>query len=143
MQFYILSGANSAGQYLCIPNKRYMFFLCVPAIEKHNGADVLTSFGVRIMYWCDSYGKIELNITKAQAEKCSHSGDCEPDVIALRQVPAIRQQLDNIKPGVLRVILAEYGAWDRVELSDHDANLTRLLWLACCDITEGTVLANL
>jgi hypothetical protein len=120
-----------------LTSPRYMFLHCVPAIEKHNGADVLTSFGAKIMYWCDSYGKIELNITKAQAEMCSHSGDCEADVIALRQVPAIRRQLARIEKDTLKACLKEYGAWDEVELSDHDYNLTRLLWLACGDITEG------
>ena len=88
------------------------------------------------MYWCDSYGKIELSITKAQAEACSHSGDCEPDVIALRQVPAIRRQLAKIEPDTLKDCLSEYGVWDDVELSDHNRNLSRLLWLACCDISE-------
>ena len=89
------------------------------------------------MYWCDSYGKIELNITKAQAEKCSHAGDCEADVIALRQVPAIRRQLAKIKQCTLADCLKEYGAWDDDELSNHDYNLSRLLWIACCDISEG------
>lgn len=32
--------------------------------------------------------------------------------------------------------LAEYGAWDQDELSDHDANLARLVWSAANDLSE-------
>jgi hypothetical protein len=33
--------------------------------------------------------------------------------------------------------LKDFGAWDDDELSDHDSNLQRLLWVVCCDFKEG------
>ena len=88
------------------------------------------------MYWSDSSGLIELNITKNQARSCSHSGRCDDDVAFLRKAPTIKRQLNKLNPENLVKCLREYGAWDTSELSDHDANLDRLLWVACCDIAE-------
>ena len=88
------------------------------------------------MWWTESLGRIELQITKPQAQSCSHSGQCDADVAALRQVPSIKRQLDKLAPDVVAVCLKEYGAWDADELANHDANLDRLLWVACCDIAE-------
>lgn len=82
-------------------------------------------------------GRIEINITKAQAAIGSHSGQCDSDIAYLRTVPAIRRQLAKIDPDLLRDELREYGAWDDVELSDHDANLLRILWILCGDIADG------
>jgi hypothetical protein len=89
------------------------------------------------MWWTESLGRIELNITKAQAASCAHMGFCDADIAILRTVPAIRRQLNKLDPDLVRDALKEYGAWNLTEMSDHDANLSRLLWIACCDITEG------
>ena len=91
------------------------------------------------MWWTESLGRIELQITLKQAQACAHPGDCEADVRALRQVPAIRRQLDKLEPKTVADSLREYGAWDDQELADHDWNLTRLLWVACNDIAEEHV----
>jgi hypothetical protein len=91
------------------------------------------------MYWTDSYGFIELNITKAQAHMGHHQGQCDQDIEDLRRVPSIKKQLDRLDPDRVREVLRDYGAWDDDELSDHDANLDRLLWIACGDIVEGNV----
>jgi len=91
------------------------------------------------MYWTDSYGFIELNITKAQARTGHHQGPCDSDIAELRRLPSIKKQLDRLDPDRVREVLREYGAWDADDLSDHDANLDRLLWIACGDIVEGTV----
>lgn len=88
------------------------------------------------MYWSESLGRIELKITKAQAESCSHPGPCDSDVADLRKAPSIRRQLDKLSPELVAECLREYGAWDAEELSDHGANLDRLLWIACCDLAE-------
>ena len=88
------------------------------------------------MYWSDSSGLIELNITKDQARSCSHQGRCDDDVEFLRKAPTIKRQLNKLTPETLVKCLREYGAWDADELADHDANLDRLLWVACCDIAE-------
>ena len=89
------------------------------------------------MYWNDSYGFFELNITKAQAHMGHHQGQCDQDIEDLPRVPSIKKQLDQLDPDRVREVLRDYGAWDDDELSDHDANLDRLLWIACGDIVEG------
>lgn len=88
------------------------------------------------MYFCTSSGRIELCLTKSQARKASHPGPCDADVRELSQVPAIRRQLQKLDPQVLRQELKEYGAWSDDDLTDHDANLQRILWIAAGDIHE-------
>ena len=83
------------------------------------------------MYATTSSGRIELKITKAQAAIGMHQGECDNDIAVLRTIPAIRRQLAKVDAALLRDELREYGAWDDVELSDHDANLSRLLWVMC------------
>ena len=89
------------------------------------------------MYWTTSSGRVELKITKRQAEGASHQGKCDADVKALSEVPVIRRQLSNLAPELVRKELQEYGAWDSTELSDHEQNLQRLLWIASGDIVDG------
>ena len=91
------------------------------------------------MYWCDSYGLIELNITKKQAHIGYHQGQCDNDIKGLRDVPTIKRQLDKLKPEIVVHVLKDYGAWDDDDLSNHDDNLDRLLWIACGDIVENNV----
>lgn len=88
------------------------------------------------MYWSNGSGLIELNITKAQAMQGAHQGQCDNDIAALRQVKAIARQLEKLSTEAVLNELREYGAWDSTEINDHDENLTRLLWCACCDIKE-------
>jgi hypothetical protein len=91
------------------------------------------------MYWCDSYGLIELNITKQQAHIGYHQGQCDSDIQVLRSVPTIKKQLDKLKPDIVARVLKDCGAWDADDLSDHEDNLDRLLWIACGDIVENNV----
>jgi hypothetical protein len=91
------------------------------------------------MYWTESLGRIELRITKKQAQSCSHAGQCDVDVEALKLNPSIARQLKKLDPGIVAACLKEYGAWNDLELSDHNENLTRLLWVACCDVSEGNI----
>lgn len=89
------------------------------------------------MFWfTSSSGRIEFQMTLEQARSASHSGQCDEDVLALSKVPAIAEQLAEIKPNVLAAELKEYGAWDAEELADHAQNLQRILWLAASDIRE-------
>lgn len=89
------------------------------------------------MWWVTGSGRIELRITKAQAQSASHPGPCDADVKALSWVPAIRRQLNKIDPALLRAELGEHGAWDETELADHEQNLQRILWVAAGDVADG------
>lgn len=88
------------------------------------------------MWFTSSSGRIELQMTKAQAHSAHHSGPCDDDVMTLSKNPVIARQLAKINPIALRAELREYGAWDAAELADHAQNLQRILWLAAGDITE-------
>lgn len=87
------------------------------------------------MEFFSNYG-IVLNITKKEAHIGAHQGRCDDDIGYLRTIPRIRRQLAKIDPETLKRELKEYGAWDDKELSDHDENLNRILWIACGDIVE-------
>lgn len=91
------------------------------------------------MYWTTGSGLIELKLTKAQAEMASHQGQCDADVKALSEVPAVRRQLAKLDRALLATELKEYGAWDDVELADHAQNLQRIVWIAAGDIKEGNL----
>ena len=87
------------------------------------------------MWNTSNYGN-DLRLTKAQAERGSHSGACDAEIADLRSIPTIRRQLDALAPETLKEELAEYGTWDEQELADHQANLSRWLWISCNDIVE-------
>lgn len=78
------------------------------------------------------YGN-EFDMTREQAAQCSHQGECIHDVEAV--IPEL--DLSGIDPEELRIELSEYGAWDDEELSNHDENLNRWVWLCACDIMDG------
>jgi hypothetical protein len=87
-------------------------------------------------WWGSSSGRIELHLTMDQARFGGHTGHCDADIAELRRDPSIIEQLSAIEPATLRAELREYGAWSDAELANHDANLSRLLWIACSDIRE-------
>jgi len=88
--------------------------------------------------WFSGCGRIDLGINLDDALACSHAGQCDSDVEWLRKQPYIIEQLNPIKPKLLADILREYGAWDDGDLANHEANLDRLLWIACCDTAENS-----
>ena len=89
------------------------------------------------MFYTSGSGRIELNLTKKQANIGSHSGQCDNDIAYLRTLPNIKRQLNKIDKETLKNELKEFGAWDEIELDNHDENLTRILWIACGDIVEN------
>jgi hypothetical protein len=90
-------------------------------------------------FWSSSCGRIELDISEDQAARGYHSGQCDQDIAALMHNPKIAAQLAALNPAIVAGVLKEYGAWDSAELSDHAANLERILWIACGDIVEDIV----
>jgi hypothetical protein len=87
--------------------------------------------------WSSSCGRIELNLSAEHAARGYHSGQCDLDIMALRILPEISRQLSALDRGLVYECLKEYGAWDYNDLSDHEANLDRLLWIACGDLIDG------
>jgi len=63
---------------------------------------------------------------------CSGPGDATMSVIELMRCFTVTgDKADCAK------YLTQYGAWDEFELTDHNANLERLVWLAGCDLAEN------
>lgn len=91
---------------------------------------------MKTLYNSSNYGN-DLRLTRKDAESVSHSGSCDDDVDYLITKPYVKKQLDNINPEKLRKELYEYGAWDNEQLSDHNENLKRWVWISGGDIVEG------
>lgn len=87
--------------------------------------------------WISGCGRIELNLSADHAARGYHSGQCDADILALKQLPEISSQLLALDAGIVRDYLREFGAWDSSELADHADNLERLLWIACGDIVDN------
>lgn len=88
--------------------------------------------------WFAGSGRpIHLDITLDDAKACSHPGQCDADVAELINLDRISQQLDAWDPGALAGELHEYGAWDWPELENHEDNIQRMVWIACCDVVEN------
>ncbi len=85
---------------------------------------------------CAQFERFELCMTLAEARAAAHPGPCDSDVAELAIKPDIARQLAAIDPDAMRAELREYGAWDAAELSDHAANLLRVVWLAAGNIAE-------
>lgn len=88
-------------------------------------------------YFTSSNGAFEIAMTLRQARRASHQGQCDNDVLMLSREPRIAAQLAALNPRALARELREYGAWDADELTDHEQNLQRILWLAAGDIIEN------
>jgi len=80
-----------------------------------------------------------LDIPEILADWVDHPGDCEKDLVKMMQLEEIQTELNKIDPENLRKELKEYGAWTEEELSNHNDNLMRILWIACCNINDGNV----
>lgn len=93
----------------------------------------------KALYWA-SFNRFEMRIPGEAVTDCSHSGRCDDDVSFW--APRIKTQVekDAFKnaptPDAIRAELKECGAWDDEELSDDETNWQRIVWLACCNISE-------
>lgn len=82
------------------------------------------------------FDRFTLDLTRDDAFYGCHPGDCSESIETLRTAKYIAEQLSALDPADVRDELASYGAWDELELSDSDANLSRILWLACGQIFD-------
>lgn len=90
----------------------------------------------KLYTWFAGSGRnLSLTITLDDAQSCSHSGPCDANVEYLQR--SITDQTDRWDPEELAAELDEYGAWDAEELQDHEANVTRMVWIACNDVAEN------
>lgn len=93
-------------------------------------------------WWSSSSGRIELCMTRAQAESVSHPGECYTDAYIVTDSPAIRAQLERIPDHALFEELRDYGFWDSPadEWKNFSANRRKhevyLVWIAGNDIVE-------
>jgi hypothetical protein len=91
------------------------------------------------LYWA-SFNRFELRIKGEAVIDCSQSGSV--DHMVAFWTPLVQNQCrkDGSKnaptPDTIRAELKEYGAWDKEELSDDEANWQRLVWIAACNINE-------
>jgi hypothetical protein len=82
------------------------------------------------------FERFVIELTRDEAHTGYHVGKCNDDIAWLRTQRHIDEQLCALSEEDVRSELEEYGAWDDDELADHDANLSRVLWLACGDIYD-------
>jgi len=92
-----------------------------------------------MQWWCTSSGRIELRLKLDDAAIGYHGGLCDDDIAYLRTLPYIADQLKALDENLVRDEVAQYSDWDT---DDHDANLNRLLWIACGDLEEEQFMAD-
>lgn len=78
---------------------------------------------------------IQVRMPRAMARDMSHAGDCMPEV--QKWYDRLREQLQDVPDDLLALCLKQYGAWSDGELTDHDMNLKRMLWIAACHTEES------
>jgi hypothetical protein len=88
------------------------------------------------LFWTSSSGRIELEIPTKLVAIGYLSGHCQDVIDYLLTLEPIKNQLSKIDPVTLARELKEYGAWNDAELSVHQNNLQRVLWIACGDLTD-------
>jgi len=87
--------------------------------------------------WRDGSGYgLELRLREQDVESVPQSGAADESISWLMRDPHIKGQMDSFAVRPVAEHLSEYGAWDAIDLADHDVNLSRVLWLAICDVRE-------
>lgn len=84
-----------------------------------------------------SLNYFDLYFTRQDVESMPSRGRCDDAVKIIAKKPYITRQFANIDNSKLIKELSEYGAWDNVELQDKQANIERIIWIACGDIKEN------
>ncbi len=84
-----------------------------------------------------SLNYFDLYFTCQDVDSMPLSGRCDDAVKIIAKKPYIARQFASIDNSKLIKELSEYGAWDNVELQDKQANIERIIWIACGDIKEN------
>ena len=91
------------------------------------------------LYWA-SFNRFELRLSGQCVLDCSHSGPCDSDVESWVEHVRAQIEADNFPkkptPEKIRAELAEYGAWDVIDLADDEENFRRIIWCAANNIAE-------
>ena len=84
-----------------------------------------------------SLNYFDLYFTRQDVDSVPSSGQCDDAVKIIAKKHYIERQFANIDNSKLIKELSEYGAWDNIELQDKQANIERIIWIACGDIKEN------
>lgn len=84
-------------------------------------------------YWAH-FNCFELRLTGECVLDCAASGPVD-DAVAYWAEHV--ERLDRCTPDAIRVELAEYGAWDSIELSDDTQNWKRIIWIAANNVADS------
>lgn len=79
-------------------------------------------------------GSIELPIEIVNM--CPKSGPADTAIAEMLKLPEVIAEMNEIDKDKLKLELKEYGAWSNDELSIHEDNITRILWIACGNIQD-------
>lgn len=89
-----------------------------------------------------SLNYFDLYFTRQDVDSMPLSGSCDDTVQAIAKKPYIVRQFAAIDNSKLISELSDYGAWDDNELQDKQANIERVIWIACGDIKENEFLES-
>ena len=80
------------------------------------------------------FGTIEFRMTKSDAQKGYHPGNCDEDVAAIRKKPYIKEQISKLTDEVMEEVLIECG----IEYDQNDRNeiVDCFLWVVAGDIFD-------
>ena len=84
-----------------------------------------------------SLNYFDLYFTRQDVDSMPLSGACDDTVQAIAKKPYIVRQFSAIDNSKLISELEGYGAWSDTELQDKQANVERIIWIACSDIKES------
>lgn len=82
-----------------------------------------------------NYGN-DLDINVPDIKKVCTSGDNGYEVECLSKKPYIKKQTANLDKDNLAKELKEHGTWTDDELTDHEQNIQRWLWISAWDCYE-------
>jgi hypothetical protein len=87
-------------------------------------------------YHYAQFNSFEIKLPESCVNACHHSGACDADVTLWLKDGYVKKELAKIDANKLADELRNYGAWDEIELSNHNDNLARILWIAAANIQE-------